>query len=37
MIKDLGSPTTGLQGKNRDTEIENKHMDTKEGKRGEAI
>ena len=24
---------TGLQGRNRDTDVENKHMDTKRGKR----
>ena len=24
---------TGLQGRNRDTDVENKHMDTKGGKR----
>ena len=25
---------TGLQGRNRDTDVENKHMDTKRGKQG---
>ena len=25
---------TGLQGRNRDTDVENKHMDTKGGKQG---
>ena len=25
---------TGLQGRNRDTDVENKHMDTKGGKGG---
>ena len=25
---------TGLQGRNRDTDVENKRMDTKEGERG---
>ena len=25
---------TGMQGRNRDTDVENKHMDTKGGKRG---
>ena len=27
------SRLTGLQGRNRDTDVENKHMDTKGGKR----
>ena len=33
--KRSGLPPTSLQGRNRDTDVENKHMDTKEGKRGE--
>ena len=28
---------TGLQGRNRDTDVENKYMDTKEGKQGWGI